>query len=212
MNNVQQETPQSGIVFTEKDTFLYKTYIDNKLQSVYADGNNGVYVSSESEITPTLENNDKNLLEYFAKASSTINVDESQTTSLAPITTEFVFIKLIGDQVLLGGRSATTEMITDGWFEYSGVIPKESLRSYDYLAMENSEIIIKTDINKQRTALVEETKKYLADTDYKMTVDYFAQLTTEQQQELTEKRDTARKFIREHAKHVNTTTTTTTTT
>ena len=48
-------------------------------------------------------------------------------------------------------------------------------------------------INKQ----IAEAKLYLASTDFKMTVDYFAALTTEQQTALTELRAEARAFLKE---------------
>lgn len=41
-----------------------------------------------------------------------------------------------------------------------------------------------------------EAKAYLASTDYKMTVDYFATLTEAEQVEITAKRAEAREFIR----------------
>ena len=44
--------------------------------------------------------------------------------------------------------------------------------------------------------LVNEAKNYLANTDYKVTVDYFATLTKEEQDELISKRAIAREFIR----------------
>ena len=44
--------------------------------------------------------------------------------------------------------------------------------------------------------LVAEAKNYLASTDYKMTVDYFATLTEVEQNELTAKRAEAREFVR----------------
>lgn len=44
--------------------------------------------------------------------------------------------------------------------------------------------------------LVAEAKNYLASTDYKMTVDYFATLSEVEQNELTTKRAEAREFIR----------------
>ena len=44
--------------------------------------------------------------------------------------------------------------------------------------------------------LVQEAKNYLANTDYKMTVDYFATLSKEIQDELIAKRAEAREFIR----------------
>ena len=43
---------------------------------------------------------------------------------------------------------------------------------------------------------VQEKKKYLAETDFKMTVDYFATLIEEEQVELTSLRAEAREFIR----------------
>lgn len=45
-------------------------------------------------------------------------------------------------------------------------------------------------------AKVMEGKQYLSTTDYKMTVDYFATLTKEEQDEVTLKRAEAREFIR----------------
>ena len=47
--------------------------------------------------------------------------------------------------------------------------------------------------------LVQEAKNYLANTDYKMTVDYFATLTESEQSMLTTKRAEAREFIRLHS-------------
>lgn len=44
--------------------------------------------------------------------------------------------------------------------------------------------------------LVNEAKNYLAQTDYKMTVDYFATLTVAEQNELTTKRAEAREYVR----------------
>ena len=44
--------------------------------------------------------------------------------------------------------------------------------------------------------LVQEAKNYLASTDYKMTVDYFATLGKDEQNELIAKRAEAREFIR----------------
>lgn len=44
--------------------------------------------------------------------------------------------------------------------------------------------------------LVNEAKNYLASTDYKMTVDYFATLTVDEQNELTTKRAEAREYVR----------------
>ena len=41
-----------------------------------------------------------------------------------------------------------------------------------------------------------EAKAYLSSTDFKMTVDYYATLTAEEQAELTEKRAEAREYVR----------------
>ena len=45
---------------------------------------------------------------------------------------------------------------------------------------------------------VQECKAYLQSTDYKMTVDYFATLSVEVQNELTTKRAEAREYIRDN--------------
>lgn len=45
---------------------------------------------------------------------------------------------------------------------------------------------------------INEAKQYLLSTDYKMTVDYFATLTKEQQDELIKLRSEARQFIRDN--------------
>ena len=44
---------------------------------------------------------------------------------------------------------------------------------------------------------IAEAKAYLASTDFKMTVDYYATLTVEQQEELSTKRAEARTFLKE---------------
>ena len=44
---------------------------------------------------------------------------------------------------------------------------------------------------------IAEAKAYLASTDFKMTVDYYATLTPEQQEELMAKRAEARAFLKE---------------
>ena len=44
---------------------------------------------------------------------------------------------------------------------------------------------------------IAEAKTYLASTDFKMTVDYYATLTPEQQEELTMMRAAARDFLKE---------------
>ena len=46
-------------------------------------------------------------------------------------------------------------------------------------------------------AKIAEAKTYLASTDFKMTVDYYATMTAEQQEELSAKRAEARTFLKE---------------
>lgn len=43
---------------------------------------------------------------------------------------------------------------------------------------------------------IDEAKAYLASTDYKMTIDYFETMTSEQQEEITRLRAEAREFVR----------------
>lgn len=45
---------------------------------------------------------------------------------------------------------------------------------------------------------IAEAKAYLASTDFKMTVDYYATMTLEQQEMLSTKREEARTFLKEH--------------
>jgi hypothetical protein len=47
---------------------------------------------------------------------------------------------------------------------------------------------------------INEAKSYLLSTDYKMTVDYFATLTAEQQDDLIKLRAEARQFLRDNEK------------
>ena len=114
-----------------------------------------------------------------------------------------IYIKQEGGAITLGGQVANKAMLASGWFEYHGEIPEKSLAPYEYFALEDNILVVKTNDLQQRTMNVEEMKKYLASTDYKMTVDYFAQLTTEQQADLTKKRSDARKLIREYQEQVN---------
>lgn len=58
-------------------------------------------------------------------------------------------------------------------------------------------IALENEIKKQEVAnKVQEYKAYLLSTDYKMTVDYFATLSIEAQDEFTVKRAEAREYIR----------------
>ena len=75
-----------------------------------------------------------------------------------------------------------------------------SLDEYESLIAEcESKFIYPTDEELQAEEIamkVQECKSYLALTDYKMTVDYFATLTVDMQNELTTKRAEAREYVR----------------
>ena len=75
-----------------------------------------------------------------------------------------------------------------------------SLDKYEDLIAEcESKFIYPTDEELQAEEIamkVQECKSYLALTDYKMTVDYFATLTVDMQNELTIKRAEAREYVR----------------
>lgn len=114
-----------------------------------------------------------------------------------------IYIKQEGGVITLGGQVANKAMLASGWFEYHGEIPEKSLDPHEYFALENDILVIRSNDQQQRAAKFDEMKKYLANTDYKMTVDYFAQLTSEQQDELMSKRSEARKLIREYQDHSN---------
>ena len=75
-----------------------------------------------------------------------------------------------------------------------------SLDEYEELIAEcESKFIAPTEeeIQAEEIAMkVQEYKSYLASTDYKMTIDYFATLTVDMQNELTTKRAEAREYVR----------------
>ena len=77
-----------------------------------------------------------------------------------------------------------------------------SLEEYKELIAEvESNIVLPSEeeIQAEITAnLVQEAKNYLASTDYKMTVDYFATLGKDEQDMLIAERQKARNFIREN--------------
>ena len=54
-------------------------------------------------------------------------------------------------------------------------------------------------LEQELQAKINEAKQYLQSTDYKMTVDYFATLLKEEQDDLIAKRAEAREFIRSQA-------------
>ena len=77
---------------------------------------------------------------------------------------------------------------------------KTSLDEYESLIAEcESKFVYPIDEEMQSEEIamkVQEYKSYLASTDYKMTVDYFAALTVDMQNELTTKRAEAREYVR----------------
>lgn len=77
-----------------------------------------------------------------------------------------------------------------------------SLEDYEDLIAEcEDSFVYPTDEEIEKEELqhkINEAKSYLLSTDYKMTVDYFATLTKEIQDELVLKRNKAREFIREN--------------
>jgi len=70
-----------------------------------------------------------------------------------------------------------------------------NLETGEILELEDAPIVkpTKEEILNQK---INEAKAYLASTDYKMTVDYFATLTEAEQVQLTQLRAEAREFIR----------------
>jgi hypothetical protein len=109
-----------------------------------------------------------------------------------------IYIKQIGEIVQLGGQIATEEMLEQGWVLYSGNLPTRAPLPFEYLALVDGVIEIKKNEELAKKIQVNEMRQYLVDTDYKMTVDYFASMTPEQQQELIAKREEARGIIRKY--------------
>lgn len=66
----------------------------------------------------------------------------------------------------------------------------EKTKTFEYKDFRTDEEIIKENVFRK--------KYYLTNTDYKMTIDYFATLTKEEQEELTKLRAEAREYIRMH--------------
>jgi hypothetical protein len=100
-----------------------------------------------------------------------------------------------------------------GWYdkEINEVIPDSSIEVTDEVwqdalsrtanAYENGEFIVKDfrteaeNLQADKENKIEEAKKYLADTDFHMTVDKYETLTVERQEELKAKRAEARVVI-----------------
>ena len=76
--------------------------------------------------------------------------------------------------------------------EYAGLIAQAK----EAFVMPTAEELLAYELDQK----IQEAKVYLSSTDYKMTVDYFATLSKEIQDELILKRNEAREFIRQGAK------------
>lgn len=74
--------------------------------------------------------------------------------------------------------------------ELDEALIKECIASFKYPTEEEL-------AQQELEAKIAEAKTYLASTDFKMTVDYYATLTVEQQEELTMMRAAARGFLKE---------------
>jgi hypothetical protein len=71
------------------------------------------------------------------------------------------------------------------------------------ISLEEIEALNKAKEDEYKASLtykINEAKSYLLSTDYKMTVDYFATLTKEQQDDLNKLRAESRQFIRDNEK------------
>lgn len=64
------------------------------------------------------------------------------------------------------------------------------------ITLEELQELQKPNPEQELQSKIQEAKAYLASTDYKMTVDYFATLTEAEQVQLTQLRAEAREFIR----------------
>lgn len=99
-------------------------------------------------------------------------------------------VKIQGQGYLLNGTMSVPK--ADGNKEYELI--------KEWLAQGNTPEPEFTEAELAQQALdkqIAEAKAYLASTDFKMTVDYYATLTPEQQEELTTKRSEARTFLKE---------------
>ena len=80
----------------------------------------------------------------------------------------------------------------------SGSIVPDDFIEYtdDNIPSELQEALDAEQIANELSTKISEAKAYLASTDFKMTVDYFATMTVEKQEEFTSLRAEAREFIR----------------
>lgn len=103
---------------------------------------------------------------------------------------EIQSVKIQGNGYLLNGFMLVPQ--ANGNREYEAI--KEWLAEGNIPEPEFTEAEI---AQQELEAKIAEAKAYLASTDFKMTVDYYATLTPEQQEELTVKRAEARAFLNE---------------
>ena len=99
-------------------------------------------------------------------------------------------VKIQGNGYLLNGYMSVPK--ADGNREYEAI--KQWLSEGNTPEPESTEAEL---AQQELEAKIAEAKAYLASTDFKMTVDYYATLTHEQQEELTAKRAEARAFLKE---------------
>ena len=94
------------------------------------------------------------------------------------------------------GHNEHIEMLKDKCLEFNTELTEE----HKVIVNEISEAYIypteEEIVAEELTHKINEAKFYLANTDYKMTVDYFATLSEAEQIELTAKRAEAREFVR----------------
>ena len=102
---------------------------------------------------------------------------------------EIKSVKIQGEGYLLNGVMSVPK--ADGNIEYELI--KEWLKD-NTPEPEFTEAEI---AQQELEAKIAEAKAYLASTDFKMTVDYYATMTAEQQEELSTKRSEARTFLKE---------------
>lgn len=101
---------------------------------------------------------------------------------------EIITVKIQGQGYLLNGTMSVPK--ADGNREYELI--KEWLKDNAPEPEFTEEELAQQELE----AKIAEAKAYLASTDFKMTVDYYATLTVEQQEELTVKRAEAREYVR----------------
>ena len=68
----------------------------------------------------------------------------------------------------------------------------------EWQKVEDMKNVVNSQIFDELANKIQEAKIYLASTDYKMTIDYFATMTVEKQEEVTRLRSEARQFVRDN--------------